>query len=293
MVLVIPLLALPLVSSATAQQPAPLTPDVLDLVRDIAAAKTAQQAARGYKALLDKADRKKLRQLKHVSETGVALRAALEDVRLTAKPERVDAQAISRFLGFVEGRLDIQLPTWWEETIASATLDPTGRIVPGFPQRWLTDDTPQDFPELAKLEQTQSPTHTRVRIGKQTVLLTPEVFEIRGKAMANTAGYLDEDVCILALHSDSGQSYSLLCLDRRTGGIRWKSEVWAGASEVVAIGKWYEIVEIVTKGKRVFVIGSGVFHFYIEGFDRETGKAEFRFVNWYYPETTKEQRRRF
>ena len=293
LLLVIPLLSSPLKSSATAQQPAPLAPDVLDRVRDIAAAKTPQQAARSYKELLDRADRQMLRQLKHVSETGVALRAALEEVGLTATPERVDPQAVSRFLGFIEGRLDIQLPTWWEETIVSATLDPTGRIVPGFPQRWLTEDSPKDFPELAKLEQTQSRTHTRVQIGKQAVLLTPEVFEMRRKSLANTAGYLDQENCILALHSDSGESYSLLCFDRRTGEIRWKSEVWAGASEFTVIGKSHEIVAVVTKGKRVFVVGSGTFHFYIEGFDRKTGQAEFRFVNFYFPEAYKAQRTRF
>ena len=266
-----------------AQSPTEIPAETRRLVREIAAAATPKEASGLYTKLLKSTDQGGLRKLKDVPETGVALRAAWEEAVATRDGEQINPQALAKFLGFVEGRLAIDLPDWFEQLIMNARYWPEhGKAVLGMPDAWIMEGP--DLPDLVKIE--RSGESTSVQFEKQSLNAAAEILELRRQTSGNTAGLLEEKDCFLALHSRNADRYPLVCLNRKTGAIRWKSTVWAADNDWIHLGKPYEIVMLHTKDKQLLVIGAGAQHFYIESFDRQTGKSLFRFVNWFTSEVT-------
>jgi hypothetical protein len=97
---------------------------------------------------------------------------------------------------------------------------------------------------------------------------------------------LDVNFAYLALHGLLGETYWLLCLERVSGKELWKANVWGSVWELTESGSYpvHQFVTILSKGDYVYVIGEANFCFYIEAFERKTGRPAFRFVNSYWRE---------
>jgi len=259
-------------------------PKVQNLVEEIAAARDPETVARGYTTLFKNPDRKLLAQLKGVKETGVALRAAWEDALLTGankqeftrerrledgEPSRPKPEAAQRFLGFAEGRLGVQLPPWWEETVRSHHRD----------ARLLNLEEPKNkVSQRGSLE--KQGRQALLCVGNERVLLAPAIARKYGWAQ-RVAISANQKTCLIAFHSTVGSSYPLVCVDRETGDLVWEAKVWDQALEGDVKGVWFENVSLVEQGERVFAFGAGPYWFYVEAFNRKTGRNEFRFANFY------------
>jgi hypothetical protein len=180
------------VLSADANEPKGLDSRLQKLVEQIATASDAEKAAVGYIALFKNPDRKLLAQLKQVRQTGVALRAAWEEVLLAGlipgkQPDSkiVQPEAAERFLGFVEGRLGISLPAWWEESVRRASLGGCNRVCAGRPKSWADDRNPKDL--VASLR-------------KQSVTISPALAENLLRGHADIKAHLNAESCFLAFH---------------------------------------------------------------------------------------------
>jgi hypothetical protein len=279
-------------SVALGQESEPLTPGLQNLVRAITNASNAEEAARSYIKLFKGANRDKLQRLKKVAQQGVALRAAWEEVLLSGTPRRdakayldlVEPVAVSRFLGFVEGRLEIELPSWWESAVKNAHMGGCGKLTPSLSGGGLYHyvgfgDHKISMPKTMSVQPKEK--GAVVRVGKPSIYLSPEIVEEHLRHSHCLSAAVDQDNGYFAFHNDVGVSYPLVCVERKSGNVLWESEVWASAFKGYAGGVSLEHVVVVTKGDCVLVFGSGGYCFYIEAFERATGKNVFRFANWY------------
>jgi hypothetical protein len=292
--------ALGLSAAAHAPPDEPLDPAVARLVTQIAGATSADEAAKGYVQLFKSPNRQLIRQLKGLPEDGVALRAAWEEVLLDAKfpkdkvnPKLDQPIAVARFLGFIEGRLRLSLPDWWEEAVEAAFLGGCGRVVPGVPKPWPYHVVPfRDWTIGMPLGQSIQENDKAVvlKSGDETAAVSAVfVKEHFGKPECLSI-LIDKDRSFVAYHNDFGYSFSLLCLDRKSGNLIWKATVWDWANDLGTSGPWYDHVAVVGNDQRVFVIGCGVSCFYIEAFERASGKSIIRFANWYFDEMKGEKK---
>jgi len=269
-----------------AGEPRRLDPKIQKLVEQIAAAPDAKTAARVYATLFKKPDRKLL-MLKQVSQTGVALRAGWEEALLAGRNKRIftkemipeipepteypviKPEAAQRFLGFIEGRLRVQLPSWWEEAVRNSYGDdPLG---PGEPKKGLPQEVVRKKEKGGVL----------LCMGHERVLLGEAVAEQYLSNCDGVAISANPKRCFIGFYNTVGYPYPLVCLNRETGVPVWEAKVWDWAFDGGGTsGRWFENVSLVEQGERVFVFGSGAC-FYIEVFDSKTGANEFRFANYY------------
>jgi hypothetical protein len=298
---------------ANGQDSQPLDAKTKQLVERIAKASSVKEAALANKALFNTKDRNLIRRLKNVSEKGVAIRAAWEEVALAGFKKElrknpfgseketclaVNQTAVSRFFGFVEGKLGIQPPPWWEEAVASASISrawweeakkmpiPEGTIEihPGVPKKspyhYLKfDDDEIAMPKSMTIQKKED--GALLRIGKESMLLPSTILEEHWNT--RICASMNQDRCFFAFPSIFSASFSLVCLDRQSGKKLWQTTVWDGGN-IGGTGIWYEYVAVVDNGKSVFVFGSGTLCFFIEALDCKTGRNEFRFASRYWDE---------
>src|SRR5262245_44628863 len=266
-----------LVSVLLAQDSRGPNTELAELVCAVADAKTANDASEASVKLFKGADRKKLERLKQIKEDGVALRAAWHEVQLGGTPRSetdvwgnvklVEKTAAARFLGFIEGRLSVAVPKWWEASVSEAFRPgDDGEILAGQPK------SPYRVIKKPRLSITSSVSRevsngvTTLSCGNQKVALSHEVTDRFVKKRTNLAVLIHGDICVLAPHSDVGYSYPLACIDRPSGKMGWEASVWGLAVEGGATGTWFQYAEIVANHDRVFVIGVVNFCFYLGRF---------------------------
>jgi hypothetical protein len=284
-----------------AQQSDALDSKTKELIEKVVNASDVRAAAKANAGLFKKADRNLLRRLKTVKADGVALRAAWEEMaladgkkgkrkRFLAEKEEdcvfVNPVAAARFLGFVEGRLGIQLPQWWEQMVRDVDHE---RMTAVWPKDVPYHDVPFANDHIVGMPKTMALKKqgdgALLRIAKDSLVLPTAIV----KEYLNHPGYrmlsagADRERVFLAFHNDFGISYPLVGIDRKTGKKLWESEVW-DCGNVGGSGMPFEYVAVVPNGERVFVIGAGVLCFYIEAFDSKTGRRAFRFASRYWTE---------
>src|SRR5262245_7802375 len=102
-------------------------PSIAKRLESITDANWPKEIRKIHREVLHPCADRQVAELKTHAHLGIALAAAWEVVRRTLSEEKQqakllkpDAQALHRFLGFVEGRLSIELPHWWESMILGA-----------------------------------------------------------------------------------------------------------------------------------------------------------------------------
>jgi hypothetical protein len=286
---------------ANGQDSQPLDAKTRQLVEKIAKASSVKDAALANKALFKTKDRNLIRRLKNVSEKGIAIRAAWEEVAFSGLKKdvrkifdreepclAVNPLAAARFIGFVEGKLGIQLPSWWEEAVrAAATWERDEPIYPGKPK-----ETPYHYFDLDGHQIGLPKTMTLEKKGEGILIRTAKESMVLSRAIAKEiwtssltlSGSLSKERCILAFHNDIGCSFQLVCLDRTSGKKLWESTVWDSRQAGGGTGIPQEYVSVLDNGQSVFVFGSSDRCFFIEAFDSKTGRNQFRFASRYWDE---------
>ena len=107
------------------------TPKVIE---NAIGAKAPFESARWYRRLYAEANDIDLIELQRHHDRGLAMRTAWERVRRCIPKETrgrsmsVDPRFLFRFLGFVEGRLQISIPQWWEKGVLRSQAHSRARV---------------------------------------------------------------------------------------------------------------------------------------------------------------------
>jgi hypothetical protein len=256
-------------------------------VEAIVGARTPLQARDAYRQLLEGNGTRVLR-LKTSSATGVALRAAWEEVRLSVSPDQqeldasLNAHRLHRFIGFVEARVGGPLPVWWEEAVQSARAYERSNIFFAFSANRLLPNEASGFRMPANTTLKKCPNGVHISIaGESTPIPTGDLESGRKRPGASLSGVVRGDKAYVAIFSDNCNPYQLICIDRKQGATVWRSEVWASAAAVAYFGRTCHYSSVAADESRVLVFGAGPDCVYLEAFDASTGAVLFRFSTSY------------
>lgn len=239
----------------------------------------------GYTAFFAATSPAKIRSLKSQTHTGVALRAAWEEVIRSVKKAKgnrgwePDRSAIARFIGFVEGRLMIELPQWWEQIMLKCSAqnlvvrpDPPSSIAFGMYAE--TDIGVRVSPGvMAKMDGDK----LVVESGKHRIETRMDSLNVKREQVDLLSVFLDGKQCYLAFHRDTCSSYNLFRLDTGTGKVLWSTRVRTCGNSVIFSGQgFFHLVTMRIVGDELMVFGMGNSLAYIEAFNTRDGKVVFR-----------------
>jgi hypothetical protein len=279
-----------------------------DVVAPIVAAEVPAAIMTAKRALLRNATDSQLLQLGRNAHPAVALHAewarTIRAMKLkpTRKTEKMPCWLAQRFLGFVEGRLRIRTPEWWQETLLSALVSTSGEMVSYEVPDWLHayrrtgvelggsglqletesgEVTTKDGWELL------APPDTKLRREGTTLVatvhgrtVTVPIDVVQDAGGADRLYFVpDGQRCYLAVHS-GGFEFSMVCIDQSSHALLWKTKVWSAHCQSLR-GLVGERLSLIIADDQVVVLGAESCAMFIEAFDKNTGKNRFRFSTWY------------
>ncbi len=216
------------------------------------------------------------------SDSTVALAAGWERVsRTLPKAEQdeavsPDAQAISRFLGLLEGRVRCPIPKAWEASVKSAKGRSQGRISftrPERQERLLTGRRP-----LERVGQLWA-----VKMDGQLIKLPAA----DGLGIVDCASVeLAAEKAFVALYGWPPTPYRLFAVDRESGKVLWSSKAWAAGNWLNYSGQGWHDVFVRFAGETLTVFGIAGSTVYVEAFDDKTGECRWRFSTAYFDESS-------
>ncbi len=271
----------------------------------IDAAEDAGDLNDAYASLLCDAPPEGLAKLLTSDSTGLALQAAWEEVkrsmpRSPASPvrsrrsgmSRLNRVSLARFIGFVEGRLRVTVPDWWEDHLLIAKggaiedidflamrIPDTGRGTYGnMPAYSGTKELDIDVEYNGGVSKVEV-------IGDQLAIhLEDCVFQVdrpSGSTIYVSVMDFKTSGCLALVH-DNWPGGILLNIDSSDGKVLWQQELWCDRAYYIRGGDGgFHWSEVKTKGDTVFVFGLRNDLVYIEAFELRTGKPQFRFSTTY------------
>jgi hypothetical protein len=265
--------------------------DVEKLVQTIATAKDPDELGwKGYRLLFQKVGPDGIRDLLAHPKDGIAIHAAWELVTLTV-PERETAQVFVRpdtdklnwFLGFLEGRARVTAPRWWAESLLNTRANRRNDIYPGGPKecpyhRLGLNDAQGPHDTSLRREQDRF----ILRIGNETVTVPKDLLRItnEGEVHCNVSALITASRCFVAVHGDAGYAFQLASIDRDTGKVHWKSEVFGTWWNDIS-GVHHMWVTVTEQDKRIVLFGAASTGMHVEVFRPEDGANLFRFSTSY------------
>jgi hypothetical protein len=254
-------------------------------IQSVISAKNASEAAKRYEALFQGRDSKEIHGLICNDHTGIALRAAWEEIRRTL-PEteeqhavHLDPYRINYFLGLVEGRLRVDMPDWWRESLLSAKAYRRSNVF--FPCKGKAyHNTGDGF---------SCPTGTSIQVRngtyilevyKQSITLSSELVEEAKDDGSCVSAIINSQEAYVAIHSSRCLPYCLFCIERKSARVLWKARAWAAGPKIY-IGKGCHSVSISAQDDRVLLLGAGDDCIYAEAFASKDGANIFRFSTGY------------
>jgi len=256
-----------------------------------------------YRTIFEHASEGKLRELRKAKSLplslGAAWRAALQSCAGDRKSPSRATFAFSRFVGFVEGRLPVQPPEWWERIVAGAKLmgnDGDSVMIPCHPKSLaLGADIPRpEIPEFIALPQGWSANKVAKGVelqmpGTRVVIPTsipkdasgwPTTVEYWGRLSTVTDG---DSVFIVIGMGDPYRSEILAKVSRRAGKVLWERRIWTGGELTgislsgASFGREHIVEPKMGRDGNVYVFGATIFGAYIESFSATDGTPQLRF----------------
>ncbi len=229
------------------------------------------------RTLLSSASTTELHRLATVPDCDVALAAAWERVCRTvpaAQQEELvnpDRDAISRFLGLLEGRIQFSIPEEWEASVKSAKVFRRREFLFSCPERGE-----QPFPGHGLLRRAG---HQWI-VKKDGKLITLPAD--KGSAPVDFAAVEFADKrAFTALYGWPPAPYKLFATDLESGEVIWSSSVWAAGDWIGYSGWGWHFVAIRSAGDKLAIFGMDSRTLYVEVFDKNTGANRCRFGTAY------------
>lgn len=252
-------------------------------------AKTSTELSKAYRILfreVSEAQSDKLLQDKH---DAIAISAAWE--RAQREVEEGDAQvassskhaALGRFVGFVEGRLGVAVPSWWEQSVMSV------RRTEHFGFRFPAPNTPPfektRSGKLASIGTEIVSTAEGLIVSRDNhkCLIKRDLIERAsrwGVVGSVSIATLEKNSCV-ALHGMASGHYVMFCIDRDSSEKAWETTVWAGGPGTAIAGWVFHWATVVVEDEVIYVFGINTDAAYIEAFAVKDGRALIRFATSY------------
>lgn len=201
---------------------------------------------------------------------------SLSSEKLARDP--LDAQ---RFFGFLESRVGLKLPRWWEEAYLELhTVD----FVFEYEEAPLGKTMHSGFLEVPTgLSVTQRDGQIAVRRGDCSFSLPKRIVDElevdREEWFDRCNAAFGEDIGVVAFVTQSGSCF-LFCV--KNNEVLWRREFWGPGYFGMGSGVWVNDFEVSIQGDVVAVFGTGGSGTYVEVFDKKTGKNIFRFSQSYW-----------
>ncbi len=188
----------------------------------------------------------------------------------------ITREALFRFLGFLEGRLRMQVPQFWADTLLTGKYRSKLRVV--FDDSMLEDRT-----------ETLTPSKPRQLNGGLEFPSLTHIYRVPNSetdgelpGIENTATILEREADAFVMLQDSiDPGCELFRFERKSGKLIWKTNVW-GEPTFNGSGRLTpHRIELVVDNDRVSVFGARVGNLYIETFSLNEGKPLLRFGTCY------------
>jgi len=236
------------------------------------------------------ADVLKIRRLKSEKGLTVSARAAWEEVRRIVPSEAfnvpiaIDSARLQRFVGFLEGRMPVSLPMWWEQSVAEARAFSRSVFVfsnESFRKRGV--EGPWGIASRNEGVFVFKEEHVQLVVGDEKVSLSEPVANYvqsvtnRNSGLQLSAAITDTDY-YLGLHSIR-YGFRVIRVDRKSGLIARCYQVagdgWKGIPRIELFSS--HLGAIRANDDVVVIFGLTANSAYLEGFDRVSGKSLFWF----------------
>jgi hypothetical protein len=272
----------------------------------VLAARNSGDAGAAYASLFQRADRTTMETLARNRQIAISLAAKWELTRAAERPDSMTQ--LYRFLGYIEGKLDLEIPPRWETRLIylalekqpdhlrdvvsrrvknSSFLRKDGRNVVYVPIEFVESKilAPLVILEGVALEAREK--RVVVKQGMHSFSVDRRLLEERASNERNlkqcTMRGAGERAFIVLADAMCSKCV-LLCVDSKSGRLVWRNEIWALGTENVSavLGSVYHDVEIAISDKHVAVCGSGREGCYLEVFDIKIGTNQCRFATNYW-----------
>jgi sugar lactone lactonase YvrE len=217
----------------------------------------------------------------------MAVRAAWERLLLDF-PEvthhhltEVSPNGAERFCGFIEGRLHVQIPDWWEEALRGAN---------GFVRNNVRFERPVHWPFQKVGGRVALPRGT-VSMKDDLSVLTVEqarvalpldvMLDVTHLPGAQLALCMAGRFCFVAPHGNRTIPYRVYCLDPEKSKVVWKTAVVPRKGIRGWSGWGWHCVGLVATRASVVVFGAGDGVLYLQGLSKNEGKTLFRFNSFW------------
>jgi hypothetical protein len=259
-----------------------------------------------YDSLFADAPDNRLLELGNEDSSSVAIQARWEFVRRVKarvaedRPAEEYMRSLRRFLGFVEGRLRVSVPSWWERLLVRGRvdIDPIDEFQrPVCRLSWLPNQLqPEDryskkYQFAGSLDAIWGHNELQVSAiegGTVIVEWQERSISIPSKVIADArrefrvfgiaAIACPDKKTVVVLHSYGGGSGTALCYDDVTGNEVWKAQFWGDYLHDWRSGVgFYNWIELVHSDGVVYVFGALDSSLYIEGLSVRDGTSVLRF----------------
>jgi hypothetical protein len=228
----------------------------------------------------------RLRSLKHNADPSVALRAAWEEVRATIPEERrvrpvtVDATRLYWFVGFIEGRLNLELPDYWVKGFVRAEAFRRDNVVFHHLDESMYHATKHNLrvPRGTSVENRDS--GVELTVGKDSITIPTRQFEeMVPSALDHLSAFLEHSRCYLLAYDGFPSGGTLYCLERASAKIIWTKELWLSSEGGGYSGvSGFHGVSLTKKRDCIYVIGIAESAAYAEVCQAKDGAILFRFA---------------
>lgn len=220
----------------------------------------------------------------------IALTAAWEEVlrsgiNNSATVGPIEAASLKRFVGYTNGRLKVNFPSWWENAFLGAVA--AGRNDVRFRlsrNSFEPQGTDARFGPIDSVIADDGGDHVTIAVGAESLSIERAQWEAAVKSAGEMSRshyfascLMTESNCYLALTGNGPLPYPVYCFDRSDGSKRWERII-----TIAEPGIHYEVphsyfVEMIMSNDRLFVFGGGGF-MYCAILDAETGKSRGTFT---------------
>lgn len=232
-------------------------------------AKGARELLQRFRQMIASAGPEERRNLMVTSsDSTVAVLAAWSNAGATSR--KVNASTLSRFLGFIEGREQVTVPSFWETWLRVTYQDDASiEWLETYQRRRITDVRFQRELEALRIVTREGRALT-VKMPRLDVLSVPEFLS------ANDVVISGNDVFVVDYHGE--QHYNVYCFDLITGDQKWRTPGWGCSLPIVVSGSGnLTHVMIKPQSSRVLVFLAGPTGILLQAFDRQTGIGVLRF----------------
>jgi hypothetical protein len=228
----------------------------------------------------------RLRSLKNDADLSVALRAAWEEICFTL-PEKgqfgaltVDSRKLHWFVGFMEGRLNLDLPEYWVKGFVHAEAFRRDNVVFHHLDESIYHATNHNLrvPRDTSVEDRDG--GVEFKVGKDSITIPTSQFEKMTPpgSVDHLSALFEPDRCFVLAYDGFFGNGTLFCLERPGGKTVWMKELWLGSSGGARSGvSQFHAASIIKQKERISVVGITGFAAYVEACDSKDGRIIFRF----------------